>query len=74
MWLGLDDANPQGMKSEAGELGLKLPPGEVSGWMPYPIPDEVLLSTRMHLNRDQVEGLIEHLQHWLDTGEITDGR
>lgn len=54
VWLGLDDGNPEVMKSNAGALGLTLPPGEVSGWMPYPIPKEVLISTRMHLNREQV--------------------
>lgn len=70
VWLGVDDAQPQVMKSQAESLGLTLPPGEVSGWMPYPIPDEVLLSTRMHLNREQVEGLIQRLQSWLDTGEF----
>ena len=68
IWLGVDDANPQVMKSQAASLGLELPPGEVSGWMPYPVPDEVLMSTRMHLNRDQAKGLIERLQRWLDTG------
>lgn len=68
IWLGIDDCQPQVMKSTAKELGLELPPGEVSGWMPYPIPEEVLLSTRMHLDREQVEGLIARLQQWLDTG------
>jgi hypothetical protein len=28
----------------------------------------VSLTTRMHLNREQVAGLIQHLQTWLDTG------
>lgn len=68
IWLGVDDGKPQVMKSQAKALGLELPPGEVSGWMPYPIPDEVQISTRMHLSRDQVEGLVERLQRWLETG------
>lgn len=70
VWLGVDDAQPQVLKSQAESLGLTLPPGEVSGWMPYPIPEEVSLYTRMHLNREQVEGLIQRLQCWLDTGEF----
>ncbi len=70
VWLGVDDPQPQVMKSQAEALGLKLPPGDVSGWMPYPIPDEVLLSTRMHLSRDQVKWLIEKLQTWVDNGSF----
>ena len=68
VWLGVDDGKPQVMKSKAKSLGLPLPPGEVSGWMPYPLPEEVQISTRMHLNREQVEGLVERLQRWLETG------
>ncbi len=68
IWLGIDDAKPQIMKTKARELGMELPPGEVSGWMPYPIPKDVLLSTRMHLSENQVRGLIERLTSWLDTG------
>lgn len=70
VWLGIDNGKPQVMKSQAKALGLTLPPGEVSGWMPYPIPEEVQISTRMHLNREQVKGLIERLQRWLETGEF----
>jgi hypothetical protein len=58
------------MKSQAEALGLELPPGEVSGWMPYPIPKEVLIGTRMHLNREQVASLIHDLSQWLKTGKF----
>ena len=71
LWLGLNDAKSCIMKSDAAKLGLTLPPGEESnGWMPYPIPEEVLIHTRMHLNEQQVRGLISRLQHWLATGEL----
>jgi len=72
IWLGVNDANPQIMKSAALKLGMPLPPGEVNGWMPYPIPKEVSLATRMHLEREQVQALINHLQAWLasDTGQL----
>jgi len=70
VWLGINDGEPIVMKSDAKRLGLPLPPGEVSGWMPYPIPEEVQISTRMHLNREQVEGLVERLQQWLETGDF----
>ena len=70
IWLGVDDAEPKIMKTKARELGLPLPPGEVSGWMPYPVPEDVLMTTRMHLNESQVRGLIARLQTWLDTGDF----
>lgn len=71
IWLGIDDAKPQIMKSKAKALGMELPPGEVSGWMPYPIPEDVLLTTRMHLNETQVRGLIARLTLWLETGSLS---
>lgn len=71
IWLGIDDAKPQIMKSQAKKYGFTLPEGqEVSGWMPYPIPEDVLLSTRMHMNKDHVIDLVNRLQHWLDTGNV----
>jgi hypothetical protein len=70
VWLGVDDGKPKVMKSQAKALGLTLPTGEVSGWMPYPIPEEVQISTRMHLSREQVTGLVERLQRWLETGSF----
>lgn len=72
VWLGIDDAAPVIMKTKARALGLELPPGEVCGWMPYPVPEDVLFHTRMHLNRQQVADLVGRLNQWLATGEITD--
>jgi len=72
IWLGIDDPEPKIMKTKAQKIGMALPPGEVSGWMPYPIPDDVLIHTRMHLNETQVRGLIERLQIWLETGTFTE--
>ena len=71
IWLGIDDAEPLIMKTKARELGMSLPPGEVRGWMPYPVPEDVLMHTRMHLNEQQVRGLIARLQTWLDTGAFS---
>lgn len=68
IWLGCGDAQPKIMASQAERFGVKTQ--ETTGWIPYPIPKEVLLSTRMHLNREQVESLIEHLQNWLQTGKF----
>lgn len=69
IWLGIDDAAPQIMASDAIKLGFPTG-GAICGWVPFEIPKEVLLSTRMHLERSQVEDLVESLQAWLKTGEI----
>lgn len=59
IWLGCNEANPQ----------VFVPNGEPS-WRPVPMPDEYVADTRMHLTREQVEGLMFHLQSWLDTGSF----
>lgn len=56
------------MVAKAKENGLE-PQGE-NGWMPFPIPDDVLLSTRMHLNREQVAELLPYLTRFVETGCI----
>jgi len=64
IWLGVDNANPQIMASKTPEGG--------NGWVPYPIPEDVLLTTRMHLNQKQVKKLLPILQRFVETGEITE--
>lgn len=68
IWLGIDDADPQIMASDAKKLGL--PTNTDCGWVPYHIPSEVLLSTRMHLTRKQVKALLPILKHFAKTGEV----
>jgi len=55
VWLGVDDVEPEIMVKGAG-------------WQPYDIPKEVLLHSRMHLNKKQVKSLIIRLQNWIDNG------
>lgn len=57
IWFGVDDADPK-----------ILIPG--SGWQPFEIPKEVLLTTRMHLTQKQVKKLLPILQKFVETGEI----
>lgn len=64
VWLGTDDAAPKVLASQARSLGVDT--AERTGWVPYPIPPGVSLTTRMHLDREQVAALIQHLQSWLD--------
>lgn len=63
IWFGIDDADPQIMKSDTPEGG--------TGWKKFHIPKEVNLTTRMHLNREQVAELIPILQNFVDTGDVT---
>jgi len=64
IWLGVSDAKPQIMNSDAFRLGL--PTSGNTGWVEYKIPEQVLLSTRMHLNKSQVISLISELQAYVE--------
>ena len=71
IWLGVDDCMPQIMASEAINLGIPTG-GQTTGWIPYPIPKEVLLTTRMHLTQEQVAKLLPSLEHFVKTGFLPD--
>lgn len=58
IWLGCDDPNAQ------------IFPGNNTGWHPYPLPENVSCSTRMHLSQDQVRMLLPYLQKFVKTGEL----
>lgn len=68
IWLGVESAEPQIMASQAATFGVDTK--ETAGWVPYPIPEQVLLTTRMHLSREQVAALLPVLQRFADTGEV----
>ncbi len=68
VWLGVNDADPKIMVSEAAKFGIRTE--ETVGWIPYPIPVGISLTTRMHLTQAQVAELLPHLQKFVDTGEI----
>ena len=68
VWLGVNDANPQIMATDAQRAGITT--SRTTGWVNYPIPSEVIMSTRMHLSREQVKHLIGHLQTWLASGNL----
>jgi hypothetical protein len=70
LWLGPNDGNPQILASDARRLGLRPANDATTGWVPYAVPKEVLLATRMHLGREQVQGLVNHLTHWLEHGTL----
>lgn len=66
VWLGITTVKPIVMARDAARLGVQT--REENGWVRYPIPEGVQLNSRMHLDRDQVAGLILRLQEWLDKG------
>lgn len=70
IWFGVVDANPKILATDARRFGI--PTKEMTGWVPYPIPIEVFLSTHMHLTREQVATILPILQHFVDTGELPD--
>lgn len=61
IWLGCNSADPQYF----------IPNGDPS-WRPVPMPAEYIANTRMHLGREEVQMLIEHLTNWLNTGQFVD--
>lgn len=68
IWLGVDDAEPRIMAADAARYGLD--EGDGTGWVKFPIPEAVLLSTRMHLTQEQVIALLPVLTHFAETGEL----
>lgn len=70
IWLGVHDPHPQIMCSDAIRLGIPLDEncehynGKPCGWQKYDIPEEVVLSTRMHLNPAQAKELAHALIRW----------
>ena len=68
IWFGVTDVEPKIMAVDAVKLGMK--PDQEVGWVPYPIPEEVLLSSRMHLTQEQVKKLLPHLIKFAETGNI----
>lgn len=68
IWFGILDPSPSIMAVHAPKYGID--PGDGTGWVPYHIPEEVSIDTRMHLTRDQVEELLPILQKFVETGEV----
>ena len=57
IWLGISRPNLRIMWKDAEALGLNLekkyPETNEYGWCDYPVPDEVLIESRLHLTRKQ---------------------
>ncbi|MCK9198161.1 MAG: hypothetical protein M0P49_00995 [Bacilli bacterium] len=62
IWLGIEKAEPKILASKIMDGG--------TGWVSYPIHEDVMINTRMHLTVDQVRELLPILQKFVDTGKL----
>lgn len=69
IWFGVVDADPKIMARDARRHGVDTQ-GQTTGWVPFPIPDDVLLNTHMHLTQEQVAKLLPVLQRFVETGRV----
>lgn len=68
LWLGVENVNPQIRATDAARFGVDT--AEHAGWVPYPLPSDVALHTRMCLTQSQVRDLLPMLQRFAETGEL----
>lgn len=62
IWFGPDNADPKILASKTKEGG--------TGWVPYLIPEDVSLTTRMHLSREQVKKILPVMKKFVKKGKI----
>jgi hypothetical protein len=55
IWFGPNEAEPQICV-------------QGKGWQPYPVPEEVMMTTRMHLTQSMVKQLLPFLTDFAETG------
>jgi len=72
IWFGPNEAYPKVLASQYPHLDHQEPPYKGTGWVPYPIPEDVLLNTQMHLTQDQVKALLPILQYFAEHGDLPD--
>lgn len=74
VWLGVHTPEISIMWKDAKAKGLNLPKKYPEtneyGWCDYPIPGECLVSSRMHLNREQAAVIAAKLLHFAATGAL----
>ncbi len=69
VWIGCDNPEPKVTARDAARLGVAT--DQSTGWVRYPLPEEVLVNTAVHLDREQVANLIASLTRWLKKGRFT---
>lgn len=74
IWLGVHNPYHKIMYKDAKKLGLDLKKEHEEcnecGWCEYPIPEEVSVYSRMHLNRKQAKELAKELIRFARKGRL----
>lgn len=68
IWFGVDDPEPKMLATDAHKLGIETE--ETCGWIPYGLPEELQLATRMHLTQAQLRMLLPHLLIFAEAGDL----
>lgn len=55
------------------DLEKKFPETNENGWCDFPIPDEALIKSRMHLNQEQAKLLADRLNFFAEHGYLNTG-
>jgi len=67
IWMGIRNPKIRILCSDANRIGIDTK-GQSTGWMDYPIPENVLISSAMHLSQDQVKKILPVLKYFAETG------
>ncbi|MDJ0702823.1 MAG: hypothetical protein QNJ46_06035 [Leptolyngbyaceae cyanobacterium MO_188.B28] len=68
IWLGINFPELRVMARDANNLGINT---EITnGWVDYPIPQQVMVWSRMYLTQEQVKELLPYLMRFADTGQL----
>lgn len=68
IWLGVHKTPHRVIWSDAEKYGIEVK--EKSGWYDYPIPDDVLVESRMHLSQKQAKSLAKKLMYFAKHGVL----
>lgn len=69
LWVGITDPQPMVKAEDAASAGVATT--EVDGWVKYPLPAAVKVTTRMHLTRAQAGELAHVLREFSESGRVT---
>jgi hypothetical protein len=74
IWIGIDKPGVKVMASRyrhvADAVRASDDPEKYNGWVDYPIPQDAVVTSRMHLDQKTVKRLLPILQHFVETGEL----
>jgi hypothetical protein len=68
IWLGISKIEPLILASQAASHGVETT--QTTGWVPFPVPEGVLLHGRMHLDQSQARDLAKRLLRFAELGVV----